>query len=59
MSPTRAGVKPPRRKPGAAAHDPAYLFTERRVGYRMAAGETPPLAEEPFGETLDDADGAG
>ena len=53
-------VKRLRRKLGDGAHDPAYLFTERRVGYRMAAGGTPPLAEEPLVESLpDDANGAG
>ena len=53
-------VKRLRRKLGDGAHDPTYLFTERLVGYRLAAGETPPLAGEPLGESLpDSADGAG
>ena len=53
-------VKRLRRKLGDGAHDPAYLFTERRVGYRMAAGETPPLEEEPLVESLPDStNGAG
>ena len=48
-------VKRLRRKLGDGADSPAYLFTERRVGYRMAAGGAPPLEEE----SLNDADGAG
>ena len=34
----------------------AYLFTERRVGYRMAAGGKPPVEEEPL---VDSPNGAG
>ena len=33
-------VKKLRRKLGDDAADPRYIFTEPRVGYRMASGET-------------------
>ena len=42
--PVRTAVKNLRRKLGDAASSPTYIFTEPRVGYRMAMGETP---EEP------------
>ena len=35
-------VKRLRRKLGDAAADPRFIFTEPRVGYRMAVGETEP-----------------
>ena len=36
----RAIVNRLRRKLGDDADDPAYIFTKRRVGYRMPKGET-------------------
>ena len=45
-------VKRLRRKLGDDASQPAYLFTERRVGYRLAAPE-PPRAEPVPGDAPD------
>ena len=42
----RTVVKNLRRKLGDDADNPSYVFTEQRVGYRMANGET--QAAEPF-----------
>ena len=39
LRPLRTAVKNLRRKLGEDAGSPAYIFTERRVGYRMATGE--------------------
>ena len=39
--PVRTAVKNLRRKLGDAAGSPKYIFTEPRVGYRMAKGEGP------------------
>ena len=39
--PVRTAVKNLRRKLGDDANSPRYIFTEPRVGYRMAMGETP------------------
>ncbi len=44
--PVRTAVKNLRRKLGDDASSPTYIFTELRVGYRMATGETPE-GEEP------------
>ena len=44
--PVRTAVKNLRRKLGDAASSPRYIFTEPRVGYRMAMGETPEQGEE-------------
>ena len=43
--PVRTAVKNLRRKLGDDAGNPMYIFTELRVGYRMAKGET--LGQEP------------
>ena len=40
-------VKRLRRKLGDDAQNPAYIFTEPRVGYRMAQGLADPVAESP------------
>ncbi len=40
-------VKRLRRKLGDDAQDPAYIFTEPRVGYRMAQGLADPVADSP------------
>ena len=45
-------VKRLRRKLGDAADHPTYVFTEPRVGYRMARGETPGPAEAPTGREI-------
>ena len=38
-------------KPGEDGENPAYIFSEPRVGYRMAVGETLELSEpEPQAE---------
>ena len=37
----RATVRNLRSKLGDSAHNPSYIFTELRVGYRMPKGETP------------------
>ncbi len=42
----RTTVKNLRRKLGDDANDPKYIFTEPRVGYRMAKGEGRPTAED-------------
>ena len=34
-----------RRKLGEGASNPTYFFTEQRVGYRMANGDTPATVE--------------
>ena len=39
--PVRTAVKNLRRKLGDDAGSPTYIFTEPRVGYRMARGEKP------------------
>ncbi len=39
LRPLRTAVKNLRRKLGEDAGSPGYIFTERRVGYRMAKGE--------------------
>ena len=41
VRPMRTAISTLRRKLGAAAENPTYIFTELRVGYRMAKGETP------------------
>ena len=48
-------VKKLRRKLGDDAADPRYIFTEPRVGYRMA-GEAENLSHAPQGETAPGAD---
>ena len=40
LRPMRSAVKSLRRKLGDDANNPIYIFTEPRVGYRMAGGET-------------------
>ena len=41
LRPMRTAMRSLRRKPGDAADNPAYIFTETRVGYRMAAADDP------------------
>ena len=40
LSPMRTAISSLRRKLGDDAEDPAYIFTQLRVGYRMPRGET-------------------
>ena len=40
VRPMRTDISSLRRKLGVNAENPAYLFTEPRVGYRMSKGET-------------------
>ena len=42
----REVVKRLRRKLGTAAGNPAYIFTEPRVGYRMPKGEQTEMPEQ-------------
>ena len=46
VRPMRTIVSKLRRKPGDNADNPAYVFTEPRVGYRMPRGETSERGEE-------------
>ena len=39
LRPMRSVLRRLRRKLGDDAEDPTYIFTERRVGYRMPKGE--------------------
>ena len=41
IRPMRTVIKKLRRKRGADAANPTYIFTEPRVGYRMPKGERP------------------
>ena len=41
IRPMRTAIGSIRRKLGDAAENPAYIFTEIRVGYRMPKGEGP------------------
>ena len=41
MRPMRTLINKLRRKLGDAGANPTYIFTERRVGYRMPKGEAP------------------
>ena len=41
LRPMRSAVRSLRRKLGDDANNPIYIFTEPRVGYRMAKGESP------------------
>ena len=47
VRPMRTIVSKLRRKLGDDADNPTYIFTEPRVGYRMAKGETPEPGTEP------------
>ena len=47
VRPMRTIVSKLRRKLGDDADNPIYIFTEPRVGYRMAKGETPEPGTEP------------
>ena len=45
VRPMRTVISSLRRKLGDDADSPAYIFTEPRVGYRLAGGDTPGAEE--------------
>ena len=47
IRPMRTTISSIRRKLGDDAENPAYIFTELRVGYRMPKGEKPAQEAEP------------
>ena len=49
LRPMRTVISSLRRKLGDDAESPTYIFTEPRIGYRMAKGETPRQEESPTG----------
>ena len=51
VRPMRTAINSIRRKLGDAAASPTYIFTEARVGYRMAGPEPPDRAEDAARET--------
>ena len=51
VRPMRTAINSIRRKLGAAAARPTYIFTEARVGYRMAGPEPPDRSEDAARET--------
>ena len=57
LRPMRSAVRSLRRKLGDDAAQPAYIFTEPRIGYRMAKGEgqQEPEGTEGIGDTEDTA----